>query len=420
MSGVFQLIIVEVLMIQQKSIYLVMVTPDGNHNKYYRMIPNVPDAAHFTAEYGRVGATCMKKIYPLSSFDNIYEEKLKKGYIDKSSLHNIHVSMEQKYAPIADPSVNWLVQTLLDCANKAFKAKYVCSMDSVSVEMIEQAQNLILDLSQSDSVVSFNNILLSLYTVIPRRISNVNESLAKEPSDMANILEKEQALLDFTNGQTHKNKTIANVSTTNSQTYLDSVGVQISECSDEESGEILKYLKRDSSFNPKLFYKAFRVSNSTTEQHFQNFLSKNHLNEKKDTRMYYHGSNNRNWDGLIVNGPLLNPNAICCGKNFGQGIYFANSAEKSRRYTSMCDYVRDTKGNLAFIGVYKVAIGKPLHVKGPDLKKNWKHFSQKDIIKLGRDCLYAHKNVNYSLYHDEIVIFREEQATIRYLIALKS
>ena len=39
-----------------KTSYLVFVSPDNNHNKFYRMIPNVPDITRFTAEYGRVGA----------------------------------------------------------------------------------------------------------------------------------------------------------------------------------------------------------------------------------------------------------------------------------------------------------------------------------------------------------------------------
>ena len=57
-----------------KTSYLVFVSPDNNHNKFYRMIPNVPDITRFTAEYGRVGAAGMKKVYPISSFDKIYNE----------------------------------------------------------------------------------------------------------------------------------------------------------------------------------------------------------------------------------------------------------------------------------------------------------------------------------------------------------
>ena len=47
-----------------KTAYLVFVSPDNNHNKFYRMIPNVPDITRFTAEYGRVGAAGMKRSIP--------------------------------------------------------------------------------------------------------------------------------------------------------------------------------------------------------------------------------------------------------------------------------------------------------------------------------------------------------------------
>lgn len=31
--------------------YLLMVTPEDNHNKFYRMLPNFPDDSHFTVEW---------------------------------------------------------------------------------------------------------------------------------------------------------------------------------------------------------------------------------------------------------------------------------------------------------------------------------------------------------------------------------
>lgn len=36
----------------EQPLYLVMVTSDANHNKFYRMIPN---GDTFTVQYGRVG-----------------------------------------------------------------------------------------------------------------------------------------------------------------------------------------------------------------------------------------------------------------------------------------------------------------------------------------------------------------------------
>ena len=61
--------------------YLLMVTPEDNHNKFYRMLPNFPDDSHFTVEWGRVGATAIKKIYSMAAWDKIYKDKITKGYV---------------------------------------------------------------------------------------------------------------------------------------------------------------------------------------------------------------------------------------------------------------------------------------------------------------------------------------------------
>lgn len=51
--------------------YLVMVTPGDNHNKYYKMTQN---GSTFTAEYGRVGASPQRKVYPMTRWPSIYTQ----------------------------------------------------------------------------------------------------------------------------------------------------------------------------------------------------------------------------------------------------------------------------------------------------------------------------------------------------------
>ena len=123
-----------------KTSYLVFVSPDNNHNKFYRMIPNVPDITRFTAEYGRVGAAGMKKVYPISSFDKIYNEKIQKGYIDQSALHQTQVMVKSAYVPTLQPSVDWLINTLLNAANRAFKTEYTISADETPVSKEEHTE----------------------------------------------------------------------------------------------------------------------------------------------------------------------------------------------------------------------------------------------------------------------------------------
>ena len=65
-------------------IYLVKVDPEYNNSKYYKMIPN---GDNFNVEYGRLGNTNFQTAsYPISQWDKKYNEKIKKGYENKSEL----------------------------------------------------------------------------------------------------------------------------------------------------------------------------------------------------------------------------------------------------------------------------------------------------------------------------------------------
>lgn len=117
--------------------YLLMVTPEGNHNKFYRMLPNFPNDSHFTVEWGRVGATAIKKIYSMAAWDKIYKDKITKGYVDQSDLHDCVVTVlsESNYAPIADQLVAELVDALLAYSDNAIKKNYIVSSKDLTLPM---------------------------------------------------------------------------------------------------------------------------------------------------------------------------------------------------------------------------------------------------------------------------------------------
>ena len=68
-----------------KYVYLENTTP--LHNKFYEMIEN-PGGATFTAKYGRIGNRPQQLRYPMTEWDRKYDEKLQKGYIDKTYMKN--------------------------------------------------------------------------------------------------------------------------------------------------------------------------------------------------------------------------------------------------------------------------------------------------------------------------------------------
>ena len=54
---------------------------------------------------------------------------------------------------------------------------------------------------QREEVEDFNNTLLELFSVIPRKMGNVNDYLSRSKEDFARILKDEQDLLDVMRGQ---------------------------------------------------------------------------------------------------------------------------------------------------------------------------------------------------------------------------
>lgn len=396
-----------------QSAYLCMVTPD-NHNKYYKMIPHVPDASHFTVEYGRVGASGMKKIYPFHTWDKIYQEKLNKGYTNQSHLHNIVVDIMvgNGYKPIDDAVVHELISRLLAYADEKLKSSYKISEESVTQSMIEVARDYVDDLSYEESVIAFNEILLKLFSVLPRKMKNVDDYLAKSQDDFLEIIDREESLLDIMAGKVRSYVSSAKAS--GKSTILESYGIEVRECNHDEKEMIKKFLTEESSC---IFKNAYYVKNIETEEKFNVYCQQNRI-DKKDIHFLYHGSRNENWLYILRDGLKIRPKkkVVRTGAMFGTGLYFAKRAKKSIGYTSF-GYWTKGNSNTGFLAVYKVAYKNPYRVFSHISR--YTQFSNKDMVKMGCDALYADSSQGM-LLNDEIIIYNDEQATIRYLIEVEN
>lgn len=184
--------------------YLVMVDASDNHNKFYKMLPDSVGST-FKVEYGRVGARPATRIYPASEFNNKYQEKIRKGYLDKTDLHKTVetlVTSQNKYRAIEDNEVRELIDKMLSWADIVIKKNYAVSEDQVNQDAIDRAQNILNKLAVYDkSVRGFNTLLQELFSVIPRAMRSVDKMLASEKTDYPEIIAREQALLDTMAGK---------------------------------------------------------------------------------------------------------------------------------------------------------------------------------------------------------------------------
>lgn len=397
--------------------YLVMVTASANNNKYYKQIPH---GDSWTAEYGRVGSSPQRREYSMSQWESKYNEKIRKGYVDQSDLVEDLIRVEKpkksEYKEIENKAIAEIVERLQSMARKAISDNYTISSNKVTQAMIDEAQDILTSLINIDDIESFNETLLKLFTTIPRKMGNVQNYLSKSKDDFSDIIQKEQDLLDVMKGQVVQKQIIDESVNENSEqkenTILEQLGLVFEECDKKDIAIIKDAL---GSCSDK-FYKAWRVKNIKTQRRYDDFVKENNI---KNTKLLFHGSRNENWWSIINSGLVLKPtNAVITGKMFGYGIYYAPKARKSLGYTSLSgSYWARGNSSSGFMALMDVAYGKPYDVYSFDSKYYDFNYEKLQQVCKGANCLHAHEGS--MLRNDEIIIYKEEQCTIRYLIELR-
>lgn len=397
--------------------YLIMVTT-ANNNKYYNLFP---EGDQFRVEYGRVDATKTTRYYPMSKWNSQISSKLNKGYKDVTDLKKDLVeeissaNPESPYKEIENAAVRTIVEKLQSLARETIQKNYTVKASSVTQDMVDAAQKIIDALANSCSTIDeFNENLLKLFTVIPRKMGNVRDYLANKPEDFAQIISKEQDLLDVMRGQIYikpENEPVEHVEK-KQQTILEELGLSMEEATADDVA-LIKTLMNESASK---FRKAWRVTNLKTQERFDKFV---YDNEIKDTRLLFHGSRSENFWSIIKTGLVLRPtNAVITGKMFGYGVYYAPKCAKSIGYTSLSgSYWAHGGNNTAYMALFDVAYGTPYDVYNFDSKYYNLDYNRLQQFKPGANCLHAHADRGM-LRNDEIVVYKEDQMTIKYLIEI--
>lgn len=394
--------------------YLIMVTAENN-NKYYNCFP---EGDNFRVEYGRVNSTKTITNYPMSKWESQISSKIKKGYKDVTDLKTALVEEIKtdgtKYKDIENESVRRIIEKLRSLARDTVKKNYSVSSASVTEEMVYEAQLVINNLISIKSVNKFNDELLKLFEIIPRKMDNVRSYLIKSTDEIDKVISREQDLLDIMRGQIvtkstateNKDKEIDN----SGITILDEMGITMRECTPEEINEIKDCMK-ESSYH---FSRAWRVDNISTRKKYEEFIKAYNI---KNTKLLFHGSRTENWFSILKTGLKIRPtNAITTGAMFGFGSYFAPKCQKSIGYTSLGgSYWANGNDKTAYMALFDTAYGKPYNVYNFDSKYYSMSF---DKLPVGCNCLHAHAG-NGMLRNDEIVYYKTEQMTIKYLIEIK-
>jgi poly [ADP-ribose] polymerase len=262
------------------------------------------------------------------------------------------------------------------------------------------------------SVAAFNNAMHQLYAAIPRRIPNLSKYDVTRKAEFDKKLSDEQELLDFMLAQIRTGA----ISGQN-QTILDAYQMEWRGVTEEEK----EFLKNKLGKNRAQYLRAWRVKNHRTEKAFDKYCAPKNLTlENGGITELFHGSRTENFWSITTNGLYLNPSGVVItGKAFGHGLYFAPLAQKSIGYTSSYgSYWSHGDNSKGYLAVYKVATGEiyDIYGEGKGVPDNYNELQQKHP---GADCTWAFsrsKNATSYLQNEEVIVYREDQCTIEYLI----
>lgn len=410
----------------------------SNSNKVYIM-EELPDG-RIKCEYGRVGKSLVTEYKPSSKWDSVLKQKLSKtkGYTDVTDLLAEPVvdetkPVDNKVANIKDEIVRKLVDELMSFANKSIQKNYKVTQEAVSEQQVTAAQEVISNISGliaiGVDIKHINDMLLKLYTIIPRRMDNVKDHLFREIKDDSTLslaqrlIDNEQSALDTMAGQVEllkqqreaarkaaeaeaegKKEEVSEV------TILDQMGLSIEVENDTETLELIKKLMGP---NVNQMKRVFKVVNNKTQKIFDKHMDKA---EVKKRRLYWHGSRNENWFNILQTGLLIRPSgAVHTGSMFGDGIYFADKAQKSIGYTSLRgSYWAHGGDNKAFLALFDVHLGKQKEILHHD--SSCYRLSKKVLDSEGFDSVFAKGGAD--LRNNEYIVYNSAQCTVSHLIEI--
>lgn len=310
--------------------HLTCVDPEHNNYKFYEL---EGEGNRCVATYGRIGSGSAsatgdrfgvrKYAYPRHMYWIKYFEKLAKGYSDKSDIFlseevgTTKDIVEVKHARI-QTIANRLYEQLLSYARGYVKES--CLNIKVTSGMVKEAERLLKELYETKNVEEFNNTVLELVAVSPRRCGNVADLLAKSEDDFISVLDREDSLCKAMGVIVENEVAEQKMNESNKVDSFKEKGVTVKEATKEEKEFVMKHLSQGLKGQVKNIYSVYHEKQ---QKCFDAYVKKNNI---KTIKHLWHGSKNENWLSIVSDKLLLNPNAVITGKMFGNGICAKRSA----------------------------------------------------------------------------------------------
>lgn len=408
-------------------------------NKLYIM--EEQSDGNIKCEYGRVGKNLVTVFKKSHEWNKVYKSKVnpRKGYTDVTDMMiteevtDTSSGSKKDVKEIENMNVRSLFNDLMAFANKSIQKNYKVTQEAVTQLQVDSAQDILTKATKlvkkgkNMDIKQVNDLLIELYTIIPRNMSDVRDYLGQVPKKnetlnvdwIKNLVSNEQDTLDTMAGQV---KLIKQQQDTDGETdeigedaditILEQMGLKAEVETDPDKLALVHKLLGNNSKKAK---KIIKVINNKTQAAFDKNLKSAKVKKK---RLYWHGSRNENWFNIIQTGLMIRPSgAIHTDSMFGDGIYFANKSQKSLGYSSLSgSYWSGGNANKGYLALFDVHVGKQKDITNHN--SSCYSLSKKVMIDEGYDSVYAHGGAD--LRNDEFIVYDASQCTISYMIEMQN
>lgn len=386
---------------------LVMTTKD-NHNKYYEM-QETSDCIQ--VKYGRVDQSCIEITKPVSQWSSLVKSKVKKGYVDVTEFVAVVKNKEEQANNIVytQELYDIFLKKMMDYRDGLVSATYTVKATQVTRRQLEQAQIYINDLAKvgEDYDTQYvNDLLLKLYTVIPRYMRKVQDYLLPNIT-LNKLVEQEQDKLDALSSQVVEDID-KNIEACNDvpviNTIANTLNITIEVIKDYP--EDIKYITKQLGNRIKGL---FKVEINKHKQKYYKYLEECNKDTTQGYRYLIHGTRCSSVIPIIEQGMKIRPsgNYHFSGKIYGDGIYFSEVTQKSLGYTGY--------DNDKVLLIYKVFVGNPYVYKGW-YRGNDFNLCYDELKQRGYDSTFV--EAGNGLLNSEIIVYKEEQCYLEYIIWL--
>ena len=414
-----------------ETVRLIMADISSNHNKHWTGF--LHDDGSITSENGRVGVTTVSNTCRGSGkhdFDKLVASKRKKGYTDlrtvatsgvqvvtpgKQDLHQLATDQIQTSSPLLTKLIKLLVEAnvhnIVSSSSITYNAStglFQTPLGVVEKSGIEEARVLLADLANCVQSQSYDrgcvNKLNQYFSIVPTNVGMKRVDIRNFIPDMAAV-QKQLGILDSLDASLlAMAATPANATATNKAIEkVFSVKLGILE-DDRERGRL-----------ENCFYSSNHRTHGYGHVKIQEIYSldiednvKKYETTLGNVQEVYHGSGMANCLSILKSGIRCSPpsSAAIAGKMWGNGIYGAIDSSKSLQYT----YGRFTGSGGSGSGwlfILDMAMGKT------DFPRTYGGH-----LRYGHDSIWAKKE-NTGLRFDELIVYRDSQVKIKYLIEVK-